>query len=88
MSSRCQTRSFAPSVANTDSQAGGHGDFSAQLELADAGEPEVAKNLSVKFTKTRIPYRETIRKSVQSSYRHKKQSGGAGQFGERLDCAR
>ena len=33
-------------------------------------------------TKPRIPYRETIRKSVQSNYRHKKQSGGAGQFGE------
>ncbi|HEX4371844.1 MAG TPA: elongation factor G [Puia sp.] len=42
----------------------------------------ISKNLSVKFTKTHIPYRETIRKSVQSSYRHKKQSGGAGQFGE------
>ncbi len=42
----------------------------------------IAKNLNVKFTKTRIPYRETIRKSVQSNYRHKKQSGGAGQFGE------
>jgi len=42
----------------------------------------IAKNLSVRFTKPRIPYRETIRKSVQSSYRHKKQSGGAGQFGE------
>jgi len=42
----------------------------------------ISKNLSVKFTKPRIPYRETIRKSVQSNYRHKKQSGGAGQFGE------
>jgi elongation factor G len=42
----------------------------------------ISKNLSVKFTKTRIPYRETIKKSVQSNYRHKKQSGGAGQFGE------
>ncbi len=42
----------------------------------------ISKNLGVKFTKTRIPYRETIRKSVQSNYRHKKQSGGAGQFGE------
>ncbi len=42
----------------------------------------ISKNLSVRFTKPRIPYRETIRKSVQSSYRHKKQSGGAGQFGE------
>ncbi|RYZ49011.1 MAG: elongation factor G, partial [Sphingobacteriales bacterium] len=42
----------------------------------------VAKNLHVKFSKPRIPYRETIRKSVQSNYRHKKQSGGAGQFAE------
>jgi elongation factor G len=42
----------------------------------------IAKNLHVKFTKPKIPYRETIRKSVQSNYRHKKQSGGAGQFGE------
>ena len=42
----------------------------------------IAKNLHVKIDKPRIPYRETIRKSVQSSYRHKKQSGGAGQFGE------
>ena len=36
----------------------------------------------VKFVKPRIPYRETIRKAADSSYRHKKQSGGAGQFGE------
>jgi len=42
----------------------------------------ISKGLNVKFIKPRIPYRETIRKSVQSNYRHKKQSGGAGQFGE------
>jgi elongation factor G len=38
--------------------------------------------LEVKFTKPRIPYRETIRKAADASYRHKKQSGGSGQFGE------
>lgn len=38
--------------------------------------------LDVKFTKPKIPYRETIRKMAEASYRHKKQSGGAGQFGE------
>ncbi|MBS1948010.1 MAG: elongation factor G [Bacteroidetes bacterium] len=42
----------------------------------------ISRNLGVKFSKTRIPYRETIRKPVQSNYRHKKQSGGAGQFAE------
>jgi elongation factor G len=36
----------------------------------------------VKFGRPRIPYRETIRKVAEANYRHKKQSGGAGQFGE------
>ncbi len=34
------------------------------------------------FITPKIPYRETITKAAQSDYRHKKQSGGAGQFGE------
>lgn len=34
------------------------------------------------YNPPRIPYRETITKSAQADYRHKKQSGGAGQFGE------
>ena len=34
------------------------------------------------FITPKIPYRETITKTAQSTYRHKKQSGGAGQFGE------
>jgi elongation factor G len=38
--------------------------------------------IEVKFVKPRIPYRETIRKTAEANYRHKKQSGGAGQFGE------
>ena len=38
--------------------------------------------LEVKFEKPKIPYRETIRKMFESNYRHKKQSGGAGQFAE------
>jgi elongation factor G len=39
-------------------------------------------HLEIEFVKPRIPYRETIQKPSQASYRHKKQSGGAGQFGE------
>ena len=38
--------------------------------------------IPVEFQEQRIPYRETITKSSRADYRHKKQSGGAGQFGE------
>ena len=43
---------------------------------------EHVHRVEVRFVKPRIPYRETIRKSAEANYRHKKQSGGSGQFGE------
>lgn len=38
--------------------------------------------IDIEYKAPKIPYRETITKFAQADYRHKKQSGGAGQFGE------
>ena len=38
--------------------------------------------MDIDFIKPKIAYRETIQRSATSSYRHKKQSGGSGQYGE------
>ncbi len=62
-----------------------------QLILSGQGEMHlnVAKwmienlnKVGIEFLAPRIPYRETITKNAKATYRHKKQSGGAGQFGE------
>jgi elongation factor G len=39
-------------------------------------------HLDVAYAKPKVPYRETIRREAEAQYRHKKQSGGAGQFAE------
>jgi elongation factor G len=39
-------------------------------------------NVELETHRPRIPYKETIRKKAEAKYRHKKQSGGRGQFGE------
>lgn len=62
-----------------------------QMILEGQGELHFAVNqwklehiygVKIEFLRPRIPYRETIQKPSAASYRHKKQSGGAGQFGE------
>ncbi|MCH8566665.1 MAG: elongation factor G [Balneolales bacterium] len=62
-----------------------------QMILGGLGEEHLLKvkyilenqyKLSVSFEDPKIPYRETITKAVRANYRHKKQSGGAGQFAD------
>jgi elongation factor G len=56
----------------------GMGEVHVQLTIARAERLGVGIDTQV----PKVPYRETITKTAQSTYRHKKQSGGAGQFGE------
>ncbi|MFP3859338.1 MAG: elongation factor G [Bacteroidales bacterium] len=58
-----------------------HGQGEHQLNILKWHLDNITK-IETEFIKPKIPYRETITKVAQSSYRHKKQSGGAGQFGE------
>ena len=58
-----------------------HGQGELHLQMVKWKLEHIFK-IEVEFDMPKIPYRETIQKGVHSQYRHKKQSGGAGQFGE------
>jgi elongation factor G len=56
----------------------GMGDLHVMLAISRA--EKLGAGIDTQMPK--VPYRETITKQAQATYRHKKQSGGAGQFGE------
>ncbi len=58
-----------------------HGQGQLHLDLIKH-RVENMNGISMEFIKPRISYRETITKAADQQYRHKKQSGGAGQFAE------
>lgn len=57
----------------------GQGDVHLKVAIANL---EKRFNVSVEGQRPAIPYKETIKKSIRQQGRHKKQSGGAGQFGD------
>lgn len=73
------TLTFARDPVTKEAILSGMGDV--QLDVL-AERLRVRYGVEVEFTVPKVPYQETIRKEAQAQYRHKKQTGGRGQFGE------
>ena len=72
------TLQFSRDPSTSESLITGLGD--AQIEVAlEKIKRKFGADLRVKMP--RVPYKETITRTANSEYRHKKQSGGHGQFG-------
>ena len=73
------TLTYAHNAETAESVLSGMGEIQLGIVLNALKE---RNKIEVATREPRVPYRETITKKAESNYRHKKQSGGHGQFGE------
>ncbi|OHD68041.1 MAG: hypothetical protein A2W19_15680 [Spirochaetes bacterium RBG_16_49_21] len=73
------TLTYTYSAETAESVLSGMGEIQLGIVLNALKEKN---KIEVKIREPRVPYRETVTKKADANYRHKKQSGGHGQFGE------
>ena len=69
-----------PSRSRSRDQGDGAHRHERAASDADSGTAQARDKVEVETKEPKVPYRETIQSNADGSYRHKKQSGGAGQF--------